>query len=324
MTDTNTENITVVEQQTEINQQVKDKDKDKYKYKYIMEEPTETINPTQSKTLGDTEINFVKNATLTSKSIGHNKYQVEIKNLTENIKELTNFLTQKNFEIVNFKTTIEELQTNMQDIILNFTQTKEALEEKDKELQTLIAELKTLKETHLKEITTHQEKHESSLFENKTLVDKHEKLAEQVNTTIDKYNELKSKYQSSLQLLEERTTENSNKTTENTKIKEELYLQNDLNNSLKTQVETVINELGVSKNETAILRTLIHEKDTYLGQLQKKYAYETPTVQTLPTVIEELEELEYAKKDNPTQPVQNVPLKMRSQRGLRLSGKSQL
>lgn len=208
--------------------------------------------------------------------VGHNKFQLEIQDLNKQINELHVIINKKNEELELFKNNLKDLQVN------TYESNYKHILELDK-LQTQINMLNNIEIEYNKCKVEYENKniaintlYTNSLASNNNL----EILVNNLNTTAIenslKYSELKSKYYNNIQLLEHRSSENDKLLLLNNTLIQELNLYKDLNLTKEENIQTIKLELNNSINEITQLKNELFHKDTYLKELNKKYANEKP------------------------------------------------
>lgn len=236
--------------------------------------------------MDDSRIEFFKNASLTNKSFGHNKYQLNIQELERQMEELNKVIKIKDDEVTLFKNNLKDLNYQIQ--------------EKDAKIINISDEL-TCKIIEVDNITS---KYNDSVNDNNSYVIQcnieqtclvHDKIELQQNINdkninIDeissKYNELKVKYHDNLNLLEKRSSDIYRLNTLNINYVDELNLYKDMNVSKEKEIEIIKKELDNVHDKAFVLKTLLNDKDIFLKHLTKQYTYEKPinTVNTDNTI----------------------------------------
>ena len=150
------------------------------------------------------------------------------------------------------------------------------------------------------------------------------------NDTLEKYNDLKSKYQTTLELLEKKSNEYIIVISDYTDSVNQLNLLKELNLKQEKDIETIKQQLFQSKNETSVLKSQLFEKDISLGELHKKLTLEKYTIRgkiiEQPIYISEIDPLllGVVEKEEETIIEQssdsvNRQVKVTTQRGVKLS-----
>lgn len=210
--------------------------------------------------------NFIKSASSKEKVIGHNKYQLQIKDLQLNMERLENELNIKNNEINLIKENLSSLQLQNQELNI-----------KNSELSNNVLKLEFESEStqvKIEQTTLHSSALVQQEDDNSTLLEENSQfqiiISElQYNYDIlsQKYSDLKQKYQSSLNTIEDNIFNINNlntliKTTDNKlKLHEELCTTKD--NEIKTLKQAILK----LNNDTSELKTIIFEKDSHLKQI---------------------------------------------------------
>jgi hypothetical protein len=203
--------------------------------------------------------NFIKNASAKEKLIGHNKYQLQIKDLQLNIERLENELNIKNNEIDLFKENLTSLQLQNKELNINILKLES--DESNKEVKN------TMK---IEQSILPQDNSNSTLLE-ENISAKFQTIISELQYNYDilsqKYTDLKQKYQFSLNTIEDNifninTLNTLIKTTDNKlKLYEELCITKD--NEINTLKQAILK----LNNDISELKTIIFEKDSHLKQI---------------------------------------------------------
>ena len=183
---------------------------------------------------------------------------------------------------------------------------------------------KTLDETSL------INKYDNLYAENIQMFNTINQLNKTNNDTLEKYNDLKSKYQTTLELLEKKSNEYIIVISDYTDSVNQLNLLKELNLKQEKDIETIKQQLFQSKNETSVLKSQLFEKDISLGELHKKLTLEKYTIRgkiiEQPIYISEIDPLllGVVEKEEETIIEQssdsvNRQVKVTTQRGVKLS-----
>lgn len=225
------------------------------------------------------DINFAKNASSTTKSIGHNKYQIEIQELKDTITELTSKIKNKNDDLELFKNNLKDLHIQIQEKNMNLLDTSNQLTITTQNLYDITNKYNEIVILNDKNTNEYKIQYDCLINEKLQL---HKNIScndENIHNLLSKYNELKIKYQDNIILLEKNSLETSNISLLYKNTINELNLYKDLNLTKQNEIDTVKSQLITLNNELGELRLLIHKKDEYLKNFTKKYAYEKPTQQ---------------------------------------------
>lgn len=264
--------------------------------------------------MADDTINFVENASRSNKSFSHNKYQLQIIDLTQQIHNLDSLITAKNVDLELFKHNIQDLQLDIQDKNATLLVLTESLDKATTALQCKTVEAQLLQVSYDEILKTSKANLKSFTDEKTKLhndISNMQLLSEAART---KYDELKAKYQIANASSELKSSDHATLQVLHKNTLQELNLEKDLTFIFKTKLDTITTELYSSQNESANLRKILHEKDAYLRDLNRRYANEKP----LADVLEIQEE---TCKEECTVVVESgqikCPIKTGTQRGIR-------
>lgn len=208
--------------------------------------------------------NFIKSASAKEKVIGHNKYQLQIKDLQLNMERLENELNIKNNEIDLFKENLTSLQLQNQELNIKNSELKLKLE----------SEIESKSNSYMVKNTPEMKIEEPSYNSTSTLLEENSQFQTiiselQYNYDIlsQKYSDLKQKYQSSLNTIEDNifninTLNSLIKTTDN-----KLKLHEELCKTKDNEINTLKQAILKLNNDTSELKTIIFEKDSHLKQI---------------------------------------------------------
>jgi chromosome segregation ATPase len=220
------------------------------------------------------EESFVSNASSRSKTFGHNKFQIQLQESTNNIESLEQIIIDKDRELELFKNNMKTFDIQLQENNLEITRLKQDNKKYKEHIEILTFDLnKISSDKHLDE-TNLTNKFNLLYNENIDLLSTISQLHKTNNETVDKYNDLKLKYQTTLDLLEKKSQESNLLTVTYNDTINELNLLQELNLKQEKEIDTIKQELFKSKNETSIIKTQLFDKDISLGELHKKLALE--------------------------------------------------
>ena len=221
---------------------------------------------------------FVSNASSRSKPFGHNKFQVQLLEANSRIESLEQIIKDKDSELELFKNNIRSFQLQFQDKNIEILQLKQDMEKYKNNLEIVTFDLNKLNVDKTLDETSLTKKCDTLHHENIHLINTIAQLHKTNNETVEKYNDLKSKYQTTLDLLEKKSNEYTEVISNYTDSINELNLLKELNLKQEKDIETIKQELFQSKNETSVLKSQLYEKDISLGELHKKLALERYTI----------------------------------------------
>lgn len=223
-------------------------------------------------------ISFLSNASTKPKSYGHNKFQIQLQEANTQIESLENIIKDKDLELELFKNNMKTFHVQLQNKNSEINKLETDILTYKNHIDTLTLDLEKLSIDTKSNTYTLTEKHDTLCDENNNLLNTIEQLNKIRDESINKYNDIKSKYQITLDLLENKSQEIIILTSKYDNIHNELNLLKELNLKQEKDIDTIKQELFQTKNETSTLKTQLHEKDIYLGQLHKKLSLETYTI----------------------------------------------
>jgi chromosome segregation ATPase len=275
----------------------------------------------------DTNITFVSNASSRSKSFGHNKFQVQIQEANSTIESLENIIKDKTEELELLKNNIKTFHLQLQDKNLEINQLKQDNKTYTKDIETLTFDLNKLNTASCNNESNFKKDYDILHDEKLHLLNTITQLNKIQNDNNNKYNDLKTKYQVTLELLENKSQDYNvlNSTCDN--LLNELNLSKEINLKQEKEIDTIKQELFRTNNESSVLKTQLFEKDIALGQLHKKLALEQYNSKGKKyNINEEVEEQiqyqfeeQYDKDDDKDVIVSNKSVKLAPQRGIKLS-----
>jgi chromosome segregation ATPase len=269
---------------------------------------------------------FISNASSRCKTFGHNKFQIQLQEANSNIESLQQIIKDKDNEVELFKNNIKSFQIQFQEKNIDALHLKQELENYKNNLEIVTFDLNKLNLDKNVDETSLTNKYNNLHDEKIHLLYTISQVYKTNNETIEKYNELKSKYQTTLDLLEKKSNEYSKITSDFTDSVNELNLFKELNLKQEKDIDIVKQELFQSKNETSVLKSQLFEKDILLGDLHKKLELGRYTIRgkiiEQPIYIPDTEEI----KETSVEPINeqdtvggNKQPKFTNQRGLKLS-----
>lgn len=249
---------------------------------------------------------IIKNAT--TSIYGHNKYQLEILELKQKIEDMNSIIKIKDDELILFKNNMMDFQLELQNKNQTISEISDKLNNTIDNLNNTKTQLRDSISDSSDNIIIHDNQILLLTTENKEL---HKNIINANITNNDlllKYNDLKLTYQNTLNILEKKTCEKTDIDSLYLNILQELNLYKELNLTLQENINIIKIELVNSTNNINHLQSLIYEKDMYLKDLNKKYAYETPII-----VNETYPETDF--------PIQTPQPFIKTQRGIKISRK---
>jgi chromosome segregation ATPase len=220
----------------------------------------------------ETTDEFVSNASMKPKNIGHNKFQIKIVEANSQIEELSKNLEDKNNEIEQLKSIIDtsRLHLNEKESIIQILTNK--LDMTSSELNNLTDDLHNFK------LDTHDNINTYECDKNQLIneIDALKLNVSELNATNEelslKYQDLKKKYQITLDLLETKAQHNDDLTNNIYNLTNELNIYKDNCSKQLSDITSLKQELLEIYDINTTLKFQISEKDDYLGQLHKKLA----------------------------------------------------
>jgi chromosome segregation ATPase len=277
----------------------------------------------------DNSETFVSNASSRSKSFGHNKFQIQLQDANNKIEELDTSIHEKNTELELFKNNMRDFHLQLQTKNTEISQLKEEVNSYKNNLELLTFDFNKLQTNNQNDEVNLEKKHNILHDENLHLANTITLLNKTQNEMTEKYNDLKTKYQNTLELLEKKSNSHSTLLSTHNDNLNELNLLKELNLRQEKEIETIKQELFLSKNETSVLKTQLFEKDISLGQLHKKLALEKYTIRgkiiEQPTYTSpDTEQLLQTQEEQSLEPDNlntnySRPVKITTQRGVKLS-----
>ena len=271
----------------------------------------------------DSNIEFVKNASLTNKSFGHNKYQLKIQELEKQIEQFDEIIKIKDNDISLFKNNLKDLNYQIQEKNIKITNISVELKNKIIEISEITLKYNDLMIDNDNYIIKYNMEHTCLVHDKLEL----EQKIDDKNINIDeislKYNELKFKYHDNLNLLEKRSSDIYKLNTLNTDYANQLGLYKDLNISKEKEIDIIKKELENTNNKAFTLKTLLNDKDIYLKHITKQYAYEKPTNNTVTSqntdTDTDTDNIDINQSENKIFNSKSAAIKMTSKRGVTLS-----
>ena len=270
------------------------------------------------------DTSFVSNASSRSKPFGHNKFQVQLLEANSKIESLEQIIKDKDSELELFKNNIRSFQVQFQDKNIEILQLKQDIEKYKNNLEIVTFDFNKLNVDKTSDETSLTNKCDNLHDENIHLLNTISQLHKTNNETLEKYNDLKSKYQTTIDLLEKKSNEYTGFISNYTDSVNELNLLKELNLKQEKDIETIKQQLFQSKNETSVLKSQLFEKDISLGELHKKLSLERYTIRGKilePIYIPETEVVGDIQVEETIieQDSVNRQVKVTTQRGVKLS-----
>jgi hypothetical protein len=214
---------------------------------------------------------FVKNASLTIKSIGHNKYQIVIKELRDQINKLTINLLNKEDDICLFKNNLKDLHIQLQEKNTNIINSSKKLQTTIESYDNIKLKYDELNNSNQQNCLEYEKHYECLMNEKIQLHNIITNNSKSTNKMYSDYDEINIKFKENLTLLNNKTSSYIQLDKLYTDIILELNLCKDLNLKKDKEIGIIKLEVEKSKNETVILKTILYEKHEYLKDLTKKY-----------------------------------------------------
>lgn len=218
----------------------------------------------------DTGDDFASNASMKSKTIGHNKYQIKILEANSQIEELTKNLQDKNTEVEQLRCNINTsiMNLNEKDTIIQILSNK--LDMTSTDLNNLMDDLHTFKLDAHNNINSYE-------YNNNILINERDTLKSTINnlqSTNDeltlKYQDIKKKYQITLDLLEIKVQNNNELSDKIYNLTNELNIYKDNCSKQLSDITSLKQELLDLYDTNTALKSHVTQKDDYIGQLHKK------------------------------------------------------
>ena len=243
-----------------------------------------TIKNNETK-IDDKIISFVRDASSKSKNIGHNRFQMEIKDLNKSI----DILNQQNTSLTNEK---DNLETENKKYLSNIDNSNDQVNELKvviTKLQGQLALQQNLHQTHVEEIINYND---NLNIEKENLKSKHQNLINEIdfvketNDNINnKYLEVKEKYKTLLDNFTLKTNQNLQLTETLTQVQMELLMYKENNSKLQIEIDFIKDSLDKIRFVNLQLQKDLKSKDDTIGQLHKK---EVPVHQELPRLTHQI------------------------------------
>lgn len=235
----------------------------------------------------DDSISFVREKSVKSKVIGHNKFQIQLEELNEKFK-----ICQENLQ------TSQKLNETLQDEITSLKNKNTLNKNTNLELNNVLNNLNinisklTQKYTFLEDSTCIQINNlENDIkninIENTKLTNLISDITLDKNSIYTKYNDIKSQYQTLLSNFVIKSNENIElqKLSSDISISNSLY--KDTNFQLQTKLDSFILEFDKFNNDINRLHLQLQEKDNIIGILHFKYGKEFPNVNISTNITKE-------------------------------------
>ena len=217
-------------------------------------------------------LDFVKNASIKSKVIGHNKFQLQLIEANGTIDDLNVKLEEKNKELELFKNNLRAFHLQIQEKNTEIAQLKEKLNSTSNSLDVVTRQMNTITLSSDQSQTKHQEDYLLLLSERSNLQNNILQLNKNNSENTDKYNELKVKYQTILELLEDKSKDITELNTLQYNTLNELNLYKDLNSKKQLEIDMVKQELYSLNNENSVMKTRIFDLEDYSKDLTRQYS----------------------------------------------------
>ena len=237
-------------------------------------------------------ISFIRDASAKNKTVGHNKYQIQIQELNTNIEQLTKQISELESENTELKNTIANLQENNLKYSneINYLNTK--INVSKDVIDTLQYQLQEYQDSHKTQIADLINENDTVKSNHSDLLNRVAKINDNKDTLGIKYTEIKQQYKTLLDNFTIKTNENLKLTdlvNENQKTNL-MYKENNL--KLQTKVDFIKDSLDKILTVNLQLQNDLQSKDNVIGQLHLKYSKEQPVKTDDPDTIEEIEIIE--------------------------------
>jgi chromosome segregation ATPase len=271
---------------------------------------------------------FVANASSKPRSYGHNKFQIQLQEANSKIEELQSVIDEKTNELELFKNSMRTFHLQLQDKNIEISNLNNELNQYKTNLETITFDLNKLQFEKKSHENCTQEEQTKLYNENMELVSTINNLHKTNHQMNEKYQDLKVKYQTTLDLLEKKSTDYTSLEETYKNTLDELNLVRDINLTQEKEIDTLKQEIFQYHNELSILKTQLFEKDVSLGELHKKLCLERYRITGK---LNELDNIQKEESENnattidesetiATEPILNSrPIKITTQRGVKIS-----
>lgn len=217
--------------------------------------------------------NFIENFITKEKVFSHNKYQLQIKDLELNIQRIQQELLSKNDEIDLFKNNLTSLQLKNQELNNLNLQLSNNYENHDIKLSEINDLNQILVENNFNSSSNINTTIEQLSNENNTFLITISQLQSDTNILSQKYDDLKQKYQSTLNIVEDKISYINLLNISNKNINNKINLYEELILTKDKEIDILKKSVLKTDNDNSELKTIIFEKDSHLRQLvQNNYS----------------------------------------------------
>ena len=215
-------------------------------------------------------LDFLKKAGEKPRQFGLNKFQVQIKELEQQILNSNATIQSKDQQLQNFQNNVSIIQQQFQEKYQDHTELQNAHTTIEKELKLVQAQLQLdgIKYTDTIESITQINK--DIAYENRMLKSKIPIVSQEYSELNTKYSELKIRYQASLQSFDKKSKEYHELSELYNNLQNQLNLEIENGKNKESKNDSIIVEVVNLKNENSKLRILLFEKDSHLAKITKE------------------------------------------------------
>jgi chromosome segregation ATPase len=220
--------------------------------------------------LDEKVVDFVKNASKKPKSVGHNKYQVIIENLNNELNTKTMNIKALEEEIQLYKNNITTVQMQLQEKLLQNNDLTTNLREALSLIEDFKSRLIELDTSTSMTIRTTQEENDILKLTNKDLIDLISTTTNKHEIEMKQYLELVDNHKTAMCVIEKKTKDHETLNKNFQEVSKEHCLYKSETEKLQDELKTLRHQVQNYRNENSILRTQIFEKDYLLKKVNNK------------------------------------------------------
>ena len=205
-----------------------------------------------------------KHIDIVPRKLGHNKLQVQIQNLEEELKTKSDIIQEKEEHTSSLLITVQNLQQQQQESFLEKTKLEESLDNSKQKIMEL-EQIHSESENSI-HIDNLKDKVERISLEKTQITTEKENVQHHNSFMEEKYNDLKKRYhelQNSYNLVSSSVNEMSDKITNQ---QHEIELKDNSITTLNSKIESITVQLMEYRSNNTILKGTIGEKDIYIKQ----------------------------------------------------------
>lgn len=219
-------------------------------------------------------IHFAQTASMKQKVYGHNKFQLQIQEANSTIERLNTDINEKNAEMNLFKNNIQQLNLQLQQKNIEIHLLNEKLQGTNDKYDMLYDDFNTFKQSRNDSDNIMEIEYANIINEKIILQDTVSQLTSSSHDLTSKYGDLKQKYQTTLDLMEQKDSTHKALLDIHESTTDELNLTKEINTRQISELDTLKQELQASRTENNSLKTKLSEKDACLKDLHKKFELE--------------------------------------------------